>query len=257
MWLNFFRWLIAFFLLLPFVLKQLPSLIPTIKQRFGWFLAMSATGVAGYHILVYTALGYTTVTNVSLIMGASPATILVISSIMHGERHSKMRMLGVTLCFLGVITLVVGNLTGPGLGDLLACIAMPMWAYYTVSIRNSPDTLSGMSLTVIASFLGLILMLPLLSVELLNRPSIQVSTNLVLAVFYVGVIASGVAYVVWTKGISIIGPSTGAAYMNLVPLFGVLVGVLVLGEVFTERHALAAVFIISGLLISESRKEIY
>jgi len=139
------RWAVALIVLAPLAAAQMPALKRAMRERLSWFVIMAATGVVGVHGLIYLALGYTTATNVALIMGATPSAMLVISYLKYGERHGPVRLLGVAICFAGIVTLVAGKLALPGRGDAIACIGMPCWAYYSVAIRDKPAEIDGIA----------------------------------------------------------------------------------------------------------------
>lgn len=249
------RWTVALIVLAPLAAAQMVSLRTLMRERFGWFVMMAATGVVGVHGLIYLALGYTTATNVALIMGATPSAMLVISYLKYGERHGPVRLLGVAICFAGIVTLVAGKLALPGIGDAIACIGMPCWAYYSVAIRDKPAEIDGIALTFGVSVFGLALLAPLVAGEAIAGLTVDWSMNVVLGVLFIGVFSSGVAYVMWSKGISMIGSATAAPFMNLVAVFGVLLGIVALGEPFTLRHAIASGLIGVGLVLSQLQRE--
>jgi len=211
---------------------------------------MAIYGVV-FHILMYTALRYTTATNMALIMGATPATILILSAWLHGSRHALPRILIVGLSFCGVGVLVQEHLAAPNLGDLIGCVSMVMWAYYSASLHLCPVKLDSLVLTVAITFAGVLIMLPLAGVDIAINGLMPLNAEVVMAVLYVGLLASGLAFLFWNKGVVAMGPVPAGQFMNLVPVFGVLIGITVLGESFTARHALAAVLIIGGLMLSE------
>jgi drug/metabolite transporter (DMT)-like permease len=249
--LSFLRWSVALCVLLPFAIPRLGACRRLLREHYRWFRTMSLASVVYNTILLYTALEYTTATNVALIMAATPAMALLISAVLHGERYGWHHVGVVSLSFAGIVVLVWQRLSLPNTGDLLACFAMTTWAYYNVSMRDSPVNIDGITLTVIIAGIGLLFMAPLLGVELALRGGMILSGEVLLAVLYVGLFASGLAFLLWNRAVLVMGAIHAAQFMNLVPLFGVLIGTALLDEPFRPRHALAAVLIMAGLLISE------
>jgi drug/metabolite transporter (DMT)-like permease len=252
--LSFLRWSVALCVLLPFAISRLAACRGLLRDHYRWFLGMSLAAVVYNTILVYSALEHTTATNVALIMAATPAMTLFLSALLHGERYGWYRVGVVSLSFAGIVVLVWQRLSVPNAGDLLACVAMSTWAYYNVSMRDSPVNIDGITLTAIITAIGLVLMAPLLGVELALRGRMTLSPEVLLAVLYVGLFASGLAYLLWNRAVMFMGAIHAAQFMNLVPLFGVLIGTVLLDEPFSSRHALAAVLIMAGLLLSEYRR---
>ncbi len=252
--LSFMRWVVALGVLLPFAVSRRAEALRLLRQHFRWFFVLSLCAVVYHAILVYTALEHTTATNVALIMSGTPAMALLISALLHGERYGWFRIGVVSLSFAGIVVLVWQRLSLPNAGDLLTCVAMTAWAYYNVSLRDSPVNIDGITLTSIIAIIGLVIMAPLLAVEVVLRGIAWPNAEVVLAVLYVGLFASGLAYLLWNRGVVAMGAINAAQFMNLVPLFGVLIGTFVLGEPFTLRHGVAAVLIMAGLVLSEYQR---
>ena len=252
--LSFLRWAVALCVLLPFAFARRAEAMQLLRGHFRWFFLMSLSSAAYHAIFVYTALEFTTATNVALIMAGTPAMALLISALLHGDRYGWFRIGVVALSFAGIAVLVWQRLSIPNTGDMLACVAMTAWAYYNVALRDSPVKIDGTTMTTIIAVLGVMIIAPLLALEVVFRGVPALSGEVMLAVLYIGLFASGLSYVLWNRGVAAIGAIHAAQFMNLVPLFGVLIGVVVLGESFTLRHGVAAVLIISGLVLSEGEK---
>ena len=248
------RWSIACLLLLPIVLADFARLRTIFAEHWKWLTLMGLTGISGFHFLAYLALEFTSATNMSMIMGATPATVLVISAIRHGERHSPSRIAGVTVCFLGIVVLVGGKLTTPNTGDVIGALAMPLWAYYVAALREIPAGLNGTTLTALVTIVGTLILVPFAAAEIAWFGLPVFSTRVVLGVIYVGAVASGIAYLAWSFGVRKLGPSAAAPYMNLVSLFGVIIAVTFLGERLTMTHIFSAILIISGLILSSRQQ---
>lgn len=249
--LNLLRWSVAVCFLLPFAAARLRACYAQVRDNFIWFLGMALCAVVIHPTLVYAALNHTSATNMALIIAGTPAMMLILSSIKHGERHSRFRFVAVGLSFLGIAVLVWNRVSLPNTGDLMGCVAMTFWAYYNVSLRDGPADVDGMALTTIISIIGALIMVPLALLEVTMQGGVEFKPATVMAVLYVGLFASGIAYLLWNRGVAEMGAHHAAQFMNLVPVFGVLIGILVLDESFTMRHGIAAMLILGGLLISE------
>lgn len=249
--LSLLRWVVALCVLLPFAVSRLSTCARLVRDNFRWFLVMSVTAVVLHPIITYTALAYTTATNISLIIAGTPAMALLISALMHGERYGLFRIGVVSLSFAGIAILVWNRLSLPNAGDLLACVAMTLWAFYNVSLRDCPLVIDGIMLTTVITIIGVVIMVPLFVAEFAFVRHAEISGEVALAVLYVGLFASGLAYLMWNRGVVDMGAINAAQFMNLVPLFGVLIGTFLLDEPFTLRHGLATVLIMAALLLSE------
>jgi drug/metabolite transporter (DMT)-like permease len=251
--LTFLRWVVALLLLFPFVISRLPAAIRLVGDNLGWFVSMSLTAVVLHPILIYTALNYTTATNMALIIAATPAMMLILSMLIHGERYGLFRIAVVSLSFAAIAILVWGTLSTPNAGDLLGCLAMVVWAYYNVSLRECPIAVDGITLTTAIIVIGVVVMAPLFIGELALTGPVRFSNDALLSILYVGLFASGLAHLLWNRGVARVGPINAGQFMNLVPIFGVLIGTFILNEHFSWRHALAAALIVTSLVLSELR----
>lgn len=249
--LTFLRWVVALLLLLPFALRRLSASIRLVRDNLGWFVVMSLTAVVLHPILLYTALHYTTATNMALIIAATPAMMLVLSALLHGERYGLFRVTVVSMSFAAIAILVWRGLSVPNGGDLIGCLAMVVWAYYNVSLRECPVAVDGITFTTAIIIIGVVFMTPLFIGERALAGPLQLSNDVTLAVLYVGLFASGLAHLLWNRGVVKVGTIQAGQFMNLVPIFGVLIGTFILNEHFSLRHALAAALIVASLLLSE------
>lgn len=249
--LTFLRWAIALVLLFPFAVLRLSASIRLVREHLGWFVGMSLTAVILHPILIYTALNYTTATNMALIIAATPAMMLVLSALLHGQRYGLFRITVVSMSFVAISILVWSGLSAPNGGDLIGCLAMVIWAYYNISLRECPVAVDGITFTTAIIIIGIVFMTPLFIAELALGEPLRFSNDVTLAVLYVGLFASGLAHLLWNRGVVKVGPIQAGQFMNLVPIFGVLIGTFILNEHFSRRHALAAALIVISLLLSE------
>ena len=252
--LNLLRWSTALLFLLPFAARRLPAAWLLVRRHFGWFLGLALAAVVVHPTVVYAGLNYTTATNMALIIAATPAMVLLLSSVLHGERHRAGLIAAVALSFAGIVLLVWKRTAMPNQGDLLGCAGMLCWAWYNVALRDAPAEVDGIMLTTVISALGVLLLVPLAAAEFAVRGGITFDAELLLAVLYVGLFASGISYLLWNSGVAALGASHAAQFMNLVPVFGVAIGTLLLDEMFTTRHGLAALLIVGALLLSERQR---
>jgi drug/metabolite transporter (DMT)-like permease len=72
-----------------------------------------------------------------------------------------------------------------------------------------------------------------------------------LIMLFIGLFPSFLAQLFFMRGVELIGPGRAGLFVNLVPVFGALMAVLILGEPFHLYHAAALVFVLGGIFIAE------
>ena len=98
-------------------------------------------------------------------------------------------------------------------------------------------------------FVAAILNLPLSAIELARGAQIILSPKAALAILYTAIFPSLLAYLFYNRGVELLGPSKAGAYINLVPLFAAVLGLLILGEQPHHYHFFGFVLILSGVAI--------
>ena len=80
--LNFYRWFIVWFVILPFTYKEISSKFFVIKKNIGLFIILGITGISVFNSVVYFALNYTQVINAVLMISVIPVIVIFLSSIL-------------------------------------------------------------------------------------------------------------------------------------------------------------------------------
>lgn len=252
--LNLARWGIAASVLLPLALPELWRERATLLREWRVLVALAFTGAAGFHTLQYAALARTETVNVALYIATVPLLVLLLSRL-NGGRLTRRQWIGASASVLGAVVVVTrGELDrllalSFAAGDLLEILAVPLWAGYCVLLARRPPELSGIALLAVIALLGTVLTLPfflLLETRIVPGPLALAST------LYVGLFPSLLAYLCWNAGSAALGAGRAAPYNNLVPIFGALFGMLLLGEPLHGYHLAASALVAVGILTAES-----
>ena len=251
---SFWRWTIAFAILIPFTWRQVLKDWPNIKRGWKNIFLLGLFGIASFNTLLYTAAHSTTAINIALTQAVMPVVIVLISFILFHDRISLFQLFAIVLCMLGAGYIIIRGDWQRLLqlefviGDLLMLLAVCLYALYTVLLRKRPDIhpLSFLTMTFAA---GVILLLPLYLWEIQKTPPLELTRPVVISLLYVAFCPSILAYLCWNRGIQEIGANRAGLYINLIPLFASLLAVLFLGERFQSYHLLGILLISSGLLL--------
>ncbi len=249
------RWSIAFALLLPFAYPYLKRDWPVIRQNFGILFLLGATGIGCFNSFAYVGLNHTTALNGLIIQSAGPIMIMIMALLLFRVHISLRQLLGVLVSLVGVLVIVSkavpGNLASLTLnkGDLWLLAAMVLWAVYTVFLRKRPD-LHPMSFITVTIFIGAVLNLPFFAFEHFTVRQLQITPASLMAIAYVSLFPSVFAYLLYNKGVSLIGGNRAGVFLHLIPLFGSVLAILFLGEQFRFYHGLGFVLILAGVTLA-------
>ena len=218
-------------------------------------LLLSAVGIASYNTMCYIGLNSTTALNVLLLQSAMPLVIIVWGFALFGDRPSPRQALGVALSLFGVMEIagrgsmqVLFNLQiNPG--DLWVLVAIVVNGPYYVLLRRRPPV-HPVSFLVAAMGIGSCMMLPFMLAEFAGGARIHGGAPAWLAMAYIAVFPSLIAYLFFNRGVELIGATLAGQSMHLMPLFGSILAVMFLGETFRLYHAIGIALIGAGILLA-------
>jgi drug/metabolite transporter (DMT)-like permease len=246
------RWSGALALVAPFARRPLIADFPVIRTHWRVVLLLGLLGIAAFNALLYSGVHFTTATNALLIQAAIPPLIAAFGFTLFGDRTGAGQVGAMLLSLAGVIIVVCAG--DPrillhlkiGLGDGLILGASAVWALYTVLLRKRP-AVHPLSFLAVTFAIGVIAMAPLAVLEWdLGRVVVWGPTALG-AMAYVAVFPSLAAYLLYTRGVDLIGAARAGQFVNLMPLFGAVLAVLLLGEPLRGFHLLGGGLIVAGI----------
>ena len=169
-----------------------------------------------------------------------------------GEQLAGYQWVGVLLAFAGVaVAFGDGFLASPSslLGDAFGIIAAFLWAATTVVIRTTALSQASASKTLLYQIGIAALFLPFISVLIGEPGVIAVTTTAVASIAFQGIVVSFASHLAWFWLLTRFLAGRLAAFSSLAPLFGVLGGVVVLGEPLRAQFAFAAALVIAGIYL--------
>ena len=261
--LNFLRWSIAFFILLPLagnLLKPSSPLWPSWRR----FAVLSLLGVGCYNALQYLALQTSTPLNVTLVAGSTPVFMLAIGALFFKTPVRPAQWLGAALSIVGVLVVLSrGNVeqlmqVSFVIGDIYILLATFCWALYSwlLSQRNEPDEIrSNWAAFLMAQVIfGLGWAGMFTGAEwALTDAHITWGPPLLAALAFVSVGPAVLAYRCWGLGVQTAGPAVAGFFSNLTPLFAAIMSTVFLGDLPKVYHVVAFGLIVSGILVSSHR----
>jgi drug/metabolite transporter (DMT)-like permease len=247
----------ARFLLASLIFMLLLRGQPSADRRLGpdrWLLlGMAVTGVVAFPPTLYLGLRFTTAVNATLIHGLGPLITGILAAALTREATSR-RQIGGAIVGLGGVAVLISGGTPTfwaditlNVGDLLTLGSVVLWGLYSVLGRRVMRHRSPLSATALSAFLGLPLLL-LTAVWETQAIPLHVGPVLVLAVFYIGCVPTVAGFLAWNAGVRRLGASGAMVFYNTLPLYGVLLGSLVLQERFSPAALLGGLLIIGGAM---------
>ena len=252
--LSFWRWALAFAILLPFASNAIRAHRAVIREHWQVLALVSFLGVACYNSLQYLALQTSTAVNATLISASGPVAGLMIGAAFYGVRVGHRQWVGAALSIIGVLWVILrgefGNLMKLELatGDLIMLIATVLWSFYTWLLRRRRPPLPMIAFLTLQIGLGALMILPayLLEAALTRQVPEPTVTNL-LALAYVVLLPSIVAYFCWDRGVARAGAVLPMYFVNLTPVFAAILATVVLDEPIGLHHLVGGALILSGI----------
>jgi drug/metabolite transporter (DMT)-like permease len=136
------------------------------------------------------------------------------------------------------------------IGDGLMLIAVVLYSGYTVFLRFKPD-IHWKSLMLALSFFSFVTALPFAWWEIGTGRAIYPDLAGWAITLYIALFPSAIAQILYIRSNELIGGNRAALFINLVPIFGTLLSVVLIGEKFQSYHALAFVLVLGGIWLAE------
>lgn len=255
--LAFWRWVLALLVLLPFALPYLRRDWSILRTNWKWMLVLGVLGIGTFNTLLYTGLQTTTAVNGLLLQSLQPALILTLGALVFAENVRLPQIIGICLSITGALMIVLrGDLLALiGLefnsGDLIICTAVVVWSFYSVLLRKRP-AVHPLSFLAATFMIGIVVITPLYLAEIGSGRLIESRSESWLAIGYVCLFPSLIAYLFFNRGVELLGSATAGLYLNIMPVIGALLAVTILGEPLRWFH-FAGMGLIGAGIVSASR----
>ena len=138
-------------------------------------------------------------------------------------------------------------------GDLTMVIAMLSWATYSALLKKRKHELSQLSLLQVIITFGLIFLIPVYFTEYNMGFKITLNKPFILVLIYVVLFPGLASFICWIKGISLIGPNRSGVFLHLMPILSAIMAIIIFNEKFMLYHLLGAIFILTGIILSNRK----
>ncbi|HET7146365.1 MAG TPA: DMT family transporter [Gaiellaceae bacterium] len=192
-----------------------------------------------------------------LVPGLIPFTTALLAWLLLRERPTRRAIAGLALALVGVVVVAdpAGSIGSSRLvGDALFVGAAASWAVYTLAGRRAIARYGSVSANVYATGCGSLLLLPVSFFDGGWSPLGRAPVQAWASIAYLSVLGTVVGFVAFYEGVRLIGSARASSFALLVPIFGVLSSVVVLGERLRTNLAIGGAIVLVGLWLAESRR---
>src|SRR5215203_7302468 len=253
------RWVVPVAVLGVALRYQLLTHRQALLERWPSILLRGTLGLTVFNALFYLAAHHTTAVNITILQGSMPVFVLVGALVFYGTRVRGPQIVGMAVTLLGALLVAtradVATLTSFSLniGDIWMLAAYGLYAGYTVALRTRPP-IPGLVFFAALAGVALLTSVPLMAYEVASGTVTWPTLRGWLIVLYVGLFPSFVSQVLFMRGVELIGPGRAGLFVNLVPIFGALLAVLILSEPFAAYHAVGLTLVLGGIWLAERKQ---
>lgn len=250
------RFVIAYLVILALTFRKIMS--DSLKDEV-LFMICGLCGGSIYYIGENTALQYTLVTNVSLLVTLSPIITVLLTKMMYKtEQLSKGFIVGSIIAFIGVACVIFNssfNIEVKPLGDLLSIFAAVSFAIYCIVVKKLNAHYDTLFISRKIFFYGVITALPFLTFQdhfmdfaILKEPVVWMH------ILFLGVVCSMLAFILWNEAINKLGASRASNYLYFSPVITLIASVWLLNENVSIVGYIGCALTIGGVIVSEKVK---
>ncbi len=257
--LAFWRWVGAAILVtwpaLPYLRRDRQELL----HAWPAVTLLSLLGIAAFNTLAYSGLQYTQAINAFLLQSMMPVLIVLFSFLFFRNGVTRLQSLGIMVSLCGAVLIIargdfarLQSLTF-NRGDLLVFTAIACYAGYSVMLRKRPKA-HPLAFIATTFWLGSIFLVPLYIWETITVASLKLNLSTLLVLGYVMIFPSIVSYLCFNRGVELVGANRAGLFIHLMPVFGGLMAVVFLGEVFGWYHAVGIILIGLGIYLATRKR---
>jgi drug/metabolite transporter (DMT)-like permease len=256
MMLAFARHFVALVFLLPFGWAAMRRDMRRYWECRWQLLPASLAGMVAFNSMVYVGLRSTTASNAQLMNSTIPVLIVALGALLLRQRLTGAQVCGLLLSCAGVVTIILHGQFARLLalqfsqGDLIVFAAMVCFALFSVWQRSFPTDVDRLCLLGAQLAVAVAALLPLLVLEHIGGARAAWGVSALAEMLYVGIAAGLLANLLYMFGIARVGPIRAGMFIHLVPLYGIVMSTVLLGERLHIYHAVGMVAVMAGLACS-------
>lgn len=230
------------------------------RSDWKWLIPLGLLGNLLYQWLFIIGINYTYAANAAVMLGTIPIWVALFSHLMKFEKMNRLKSLGIIFAFSGVVLIVI---TGKNpisfgsdtfLGDMLIIAAAMVWGLFTILSKQFLTRYTPLQFSAIMTTIGAIALTTIAIPFIPETNWSSLSAGAWGGAVYSGLLAIGLAYLIWNNGILKVGAVKTATYQNLVPVLGLLFGIIILNESLEWLQYVGSAVVIAGILLTRYGK---
>ncbi len=251
--LAFWRWFFVFLILIPFTYQTIFKNIKYLRSESKKLIFLGAMGCGVCGVFPFIAGSTTPIANMGIIYTSSPIFIILISSYFYKESLNTVQLLGLVLCFVGVISIIakgdVSLLIGLKFtsGDLWMLGAAVGWALYAVLLHNWKSKFTLFSRLTIIAFFGAVSILPFSLVENYFVRPVIFNNNFYFWTIFAAISPGIIAFSLYAQAQKYLGASITGFTLYLYTVYGAFYGIVIFGEQLKSYHYYGAALVFAGM----------
>lgn len=239
-----------------FVILKRGEKIIVHKGDWPKIIMLGLLGNLVYQFLFIYGINFTFAANAAVMLGTIPVWIAVVGHFFFGERLTRIKLLGILFAFAGVVLIMEGSEKGITLasetivGDLIILLSASVFGIYTLFSKKMLSRYTPIQFTTLMMLTGgtALIVAGLPWVVTLDYSGITLAGWG--GVFFSGFLSIGLSYVIWNYGVRQVGPVRTATFQNLVPVLGLIFGVVLLNETLYLLQYFGAASVIAGIVLA-------
>lgn len=254
--LNALRWGMAFVILFYMGRKQLRADWAAIRPKLPLLATLGMLGFTIFNVALYSALNYTSAVNASIEQAGIPMLIFMLNFLLFRVAAGVGQIAGFLMSIAGVaLTASHGEPAqllelDVNFGDALMLVAVVVYSLYTIALRYRRD-IHWLSLMTVLVGSAAVFAVPFAAAEFaLGNGALPDRQGWAIVIF-TAIFPSILAQAFYIRGVELIGANRAGLFINLVPIFGTLLSIIILGEDFRAYHAIALALTFGGIWLTE------
>jgi drug/metabolite transporter (DMT)-like permease len=253
LWAAAIRFVLGAMLMFAIVGVRRENLFAPLRKNIGIYVMLGVVGIVGFNLFFFYALRYTSANNAALIMATNPLLTTLLAAAMLDERPGMRHLVALPIALAGVAVVIThGNLNSLlalqlSIGDVLMLCADIFWALYNVLCRRYMPQASPLVNTtwIIAAGAAVLLCVALGS----DAHLAPLGDKAAVSILVMAVGGTVLAYLFWGMGIARLGAARASIFLNLIPVFTMLLGVLI-EDMPTAPQLAGGLLVLGGVTIS-------
>lgn len=251
---SFWRWIVAVVVLTPFAGAEAVRKWSTIRTLLGR-LALLGLFMAGGSTLLVWSVQFTAASNVALVSAAQPMVTAMMAALVLRERLRVVQIIGIAAAAGGIAVMVARLDPAVFLelnfnpGDVLVLLAVVFYALYAVNLHRWVKGLSAVLMMYLTAIAGMLVLLPFYLTESAFVAAVEFRLPVLAAIGYMALVPTLLATTMWNISVGVVGPSRASIFINLLPVFGTVLAVLLLGEQLYLYHLVGGLMVCAGITL--------